>query len=188
MTAIQPTDPLLKALALALIDHPRASLQELAKAVGVSKATLYRYCPTREQLIAKLHQESIAQFGHSVDMAAQQNAPFRVAFRALIDGHLHHRELFLFLIYNWQSDFCSNSAPESPWLVCQRKIDQFFLRGQKEGLLRIDISAVAMSEMFMGMLVTLVDAERVGRIARADIVGSVELLFFDGAKVRDTLG
>jgi len=183
MTVVQPTDPLLKSLALALIDHPRASLQELAKAVGVSKATLYRYCPTREQLIDKLHQESIAQFGHSADMAELQHAPFREAFRALIDSHLHHRELFLFLIYNWQSDFITNDDPESPWLVCQRKIDQFFLRGQKEGVLRIDISAVAMSEMFMGMLLTLVDAERAGRIARADIAGSIERLFFDGANL-----
>ena len=44
----------LSALALALVTQPRASLQELAKAIGVSKATLYRFCRTREQLVARL--------------------------------------------------------------------------------------------------------------------------------------
>ena len=38
----------LAALALAMVDHPRATLQELAKAIGVSKATLYRFCRTRD--------------------------------------------------------------------------------------------------------------------------------------------
>ena len=35
-------EKLLVALAIAMVDQPRATLQELAKAVGVSKATLYR--------------------------------------------------------------------------------------------------------------------------------------------------
>lgn len=94
----------------------------------------------------------------------------------------------MFLIYNWQADFLSDRDPENPWLMCQRKIDQFFLRGQQEGLLRIDISAAVMGEVFMGMLLSLLDGERSGRIARADIALSIERLFFDGAKVEAFAG
>ena len=45
---------LLIALSLAMVDQPRATLQELARAVGVSKATLYRFCQTRDQLVTRL--------------------------------------------------------------------------------------------------------------------------------------
>ncbi len=47
MTAsTSPDAATLSALALALVTQPRASLQDLAKAIGVSKATLYRFCRT----------------------------------------------------------------------------------------------------------------------------------------------
>lgn len=44
----------LAALALALVDKPRATLQELAQAIGISKATLYRFSRTREELVDRL--------------------------------------------------------------------------------------------------------------------------------------
>lgn len=177
------TEPLLQAVALALVDQPRASLQELAKAIGVSKATLYRFCPTRELLLQRLYDESVCQFGHATTQAQLETGSFRESFRLLVEGHMKHKELFVFLIYNWRPELLEPNNPQSAWLEIQRKIDNFFLRGQKEGLLRVDISATAMSEMFMGMLLSLVDAERMGRVARADVVSNLEALFFDGAKV-----
>ena len=41
----------LKALAIAIVDHPRATFKEIAQAAGVSKATLNRFCGTRDNLI-----------------------------------------------------------------------------------------------------------------------------------------
>ena len=52
--AAAENDKMMAALARALVDRPRASLQEVAAAVGVSKATLYRLCRTRGQLIERL--------------------------------------------------------------------------------------------------------------------------------------
>lgn len=42
-------EKLLKALAIAIVDHPRATFKEIAQAAGVSKATLNRFCGTRDQ-------------------------------------------------------------------------------------------------------------------------------------------
>lgn len=42
---------LLKALADAIVVHPLATLKELAEAAGVSKATLHRFCGTRDNLV-----------------------------------------------------------------------------------------------------------------------------------------
>ncbi len=47
-------EKLLKALAIAIVDHPRATFKEIAQAAGVSKATLNRFCGTRDNLIEML--------------------------------------------------------------------------------------------------------------------------------------
>ena len=44
MTLISHDERLIKALAVAIVDRPRATLKELAEAAGVSKATLHRFC------------------------------------------------------------------------------------------------------------------------------------------------
>ena len=41
--------------------NPRASLAELAHAVGVGKTTLYRFCPKRELLVDKLLEHIVSQ-------------------------------------------------------------------------------------------------------------------------------
>ena len=61
-------------------------------------------------------------------------------------------------------------------------MDQFFLKGQREGAFRIDISAQAMNEALTWLIVGLVDGARRGRIARANLAQMVESLFLDGAK------
>ncbi|ELX4162395.1 TPA: efflux pump transcriptional repressor NfxB, partial [Pseudomonas aeruginosa] len=48
MTLISHDERLIKALAVAIVDRPRATLKELAEAAGVSKATLHRFCGTRD--------------------------------------------------------------------------------------------------------------------------------------------
>lgn len=49
MTLISHDERLIKALAVAIVDRPRATLKELAEAAGVSKATLHRFCGTRDR-------------------------------------------------------------------------------------------------------------------------------------------
>ncbi len=61
MTLISHDERLIKALAVAIVDHPRATLKELAEAAGVSKATLHRFCGTRDNLVQMLegHGETV---------------------------------------------------------------------------------------------------------------------------------
>ncbi|EPB7030303.1 transcriptional regulator, partial [Pseudomonas aeruginosa] len=50
MDASVADEKLLKALAVALVDHPRGTFKEIAEAAGISKATLNRFCGTRDNL------------------------------------------------------------------------------------------------------------------------------------------
>lgn len=181
MTTIHPTDPLLLQLAVALANQPRANLQELAKAVGVSKATLYRFCPTREEIIERLLDEATVTIARSLESCDLEQAPVKVAFKALVASVLDSKELTQFLIYHFRPELLHETNPDQRWLDIQKSCDKFFLRCQQEGMLRIDISAVALNEIFFGIACSLVEAEHRGRVPRAGMLELIERMFLQGA-------
>lgn len=167
---------ILPALALALVDQPKASLQELARIIGISKATLYRFCRTREQLIERLMAYSTQMFSEAIRTAELDKGPALDALRRLTANHLEHRELTAFLIYYWK-EASKDPGIDAGWDVA---LDIFFLRGQQEGTFRIDIPAPALSEIWVSVVVGLVDAERRGRVARAHLARLTETAFLQG--------
>lgn len=169
--------PLMPALALALVSQPRASLQELARAAGVSKATLYRCAHTREQLFEQVVVHALRVLDDSVRDADLRGRPLRQALNRLTDNVLVHRELTLFLLHYWRSSSVSLQFQAS-W---EREFDAFFLRGQKEGVFRVDIPAPALTEIYASTLTGLIDAEHRGRVARVGLAGLVEAIFLGGA-------
>ena len=84
---------MMAALARALVDRPRASLQEVAAAVGVSKATLYRLCRTRGQLLERLVHHAMTRITEAIEATHLGTAPPLTALERLIANNLEHREL-----------------------------------------------------------------------------------------------
>lgn len=173
-------EKLLVALALAMVDQPRATLQELAKAVGVSKATLYRFCQTRDQLVLRLMSHCALVMKKALADSRLDTAPPREALRNLIEQNLAHKELTAFLIYNWKPDNEQQPDIMNNWSGYQESMDAFFLRGQREGAFRVDITAAALTELFISVLTCMVDAERRGRVARLGIASVVEQVMLHG--------
>ncbi|WP_225317497.1 hypothetical protein [Pseudomonas paraeruginosa] len=90
-------DRLLASLALALVDQPRASLQELAKAVGIGKSTLHRFCSTRDELVERMAQHGAYRLIEAAKAAKlDQDSPLE-AFKRLNTTHFEQRELAAFL-------------------------------------------------------------------------------------------
>jgi TetR/AcrR family transcriptional regulator, mexCD-oprJ operon repressor len=183
VTTTNQTDPLLLQLAVVLVNQPRANLQELAKAVGVSKATLYRFCPTREELIERLLDEATETITRSMENCNLEHAPVDVAFKALVASILDSKELTQFLIYHFRPELLLETNPDKRWLDIQKASDKFFLRCQQEGMLRIDMSAAALNEIFFGIACALVEAEHRGRVPRAGMAELIEQMFLQGAGV-----
>lgn len=178
ITGTQEDNRILPALALALVDNPCATLQELAKAVGISKATLYRFCRTREQLIERLMNHSAEVFNQVLRISQLDNGTPLDGLQRLIANNLKHRELSVFLMYYWWRSDSVDTAAEADW---QNTLDSFFLRGQQQGVFRIDIPAPTLTELWGSVLVGLVDAERRGRVARAGLPALIEGAFLRGA-------
>lgn len=170
---------LLASLALALVDHPGATLKDIAKAAGVSKATLYRYSQTREQLLQNLTDYSMRTLSEEIERAELETRPVQEALRVLIDNYYRHPELTAFLMFYWK-DVLVDMTIQKRWT---ESLDRFFLRCQKEGFLRIDISASELMEIFIAIIIGLVDAERRGRVARGGLGALTERFFLQGAGV-----
>ncbi|MFP9230947.1 TetR/AcrR family transcriptional regulator [Pectobacterium cacticida] len=169
---------ILPTLARAMVEQPRATLQELAKAVGISKAKLYRYCRTRQELI-----ERLIGYGHhtltdALHRARLSEDPPLDALRRLIIFNLDHKDLTSFLMHYWRDVSGIPNEQTSTW---EAILDEFFLRGQYEGVFRIDIPAPALTEVFVGTLMNLIDAERRGRVARLGLAVLIEQTFLNGA-------
>lgn len=172
---------ILSPLALALVDRPRATLQELAHAVGVSKTTLYRFCRTRDQLIQRLIAYSTEALLDAIQAARLKDGAPQDALRRLVTNNLKHPEAILFLMYFWWREEQLNVCAEQAW---QTTLDGFFLRGQQLGVFRIDITAAALTEIWSSLVVALVDAERRGRVARVGLETLIESAFLTGASAR----
>lgn len=170
-------DALLDALALAMVKKPKASLGELAKSVGISRGTLYNFCRTRDELLDRLFAYGLRVITKDMSDARLEMSPPLEALREMTQESLKHWEITLFMIRYWKPEH-DCGAPELDW---DAKMDALFLRGQKEGVFRIDIPAASLSEIWVSLFIGLVDAEYRGRVARAGLVDLIERAFLQGA-------
>lgn len=169
---------LLASLALAMVEKPRANLQELAKMVGVSKATLYRFCRTRAELVERLVTHCSSVITTAVEQSVAIEAPAFEALQLFANRLLAHRELTAFLIHYCQSDSPEMDALEQRWA---NALDSFFLKNQQLGHFRIDLGTAALSELWMSIIIGFIDAERRGRVARANLSTLIVNAFLNGA-------
>jgi len=163
---------------------PRATLDAIAQAVGVSKATLYRFCRTRDQLIDMLITHTGVLMRKALADASLETATPQEALSRLIRNHVEEREYFIFLAAHWRPELVENPLPDNIWIQYEQALDAFFLRGQAEGFFRIDIGAAAMCDIFTGILLGIFEAERRGRVARVGLASLIEQALLQGVSKR----
>jgi TetR/AcrR family transcriptional repressor of mexCD-oprJ operon len=186
MQAESKTDEhrLLAKLAIALVEAPRANLQELASHAGVSKATLYRFCRTRDQLISRVSERCIEVVDDILaDIESWAAEPLK-GLQQMTLKIQEHRELMAFIGSAWNQDEKIAGA-NAEWLD---KWDAFFLRGQEAGIFRIDVPAAVLSELWGALCRALMDAERRGRAARAGLPALMQAVFLDGVRATQPSG
>lgn len=176
-------DNLLQTIAAALALRPRSSLQELAKAAGVSRATLYRFAATREQLLAALSDHAVAMMKRTLDAAELGTGDPYQALERVTDSFIRNRDLYsFFFTHIWEEAMKRGDAnytlPE--WLFFEERMDGFFLRCQKEGFLRIDMPAAWLNEVYGSILYGAARAISLGRIAPASARDIVLGSFLNG--------
>lgn len=103
------------------------------------------------------------------------------ALKRLNAKHLEHCEFTLFLASYWNEV----EKPVEESAAWEPKIEAFFLRGQQEGAFRVDFSAATLTELWLGIVIALIDGERRGRIPRAPLAQLAEQAFLQGIMRKD---
>lgn len=170
---------LLKKIATAMVENPRYTLKELAEASGISKATLHRLCGTRENLENILAEKGEETLAFIIETAEKEYNNYSLGLEELVKSHYKEHE-FLQILFSVHTS-CSQER-YIPYLTA---MDNFFLRGQKQGEFRIDISASFLTSVFTSTIYGLVNAEHSGRIAKSNLEVSFKNFLLDGIRNKD---
>lgn len=167
-TLSKTEEALVRSLALTLSENPGATLQEMADAAGISRATLYRFAATREQVKEITLDHAIQVIADILDEAALEIRPPLDVLHSLVAGHIREREFCVFLVSEIGPHINGRPVP-AECRTLEQRMDAFFARAQEEGVLRQDVPDRWLTDLFFGVLFSLCESEYRGRIARCEM-------------------
>lgn len=156
-------DSLLRAAADFLGRRPNATQDEIASAVGVSRATLHRHFAGKPALMAALEELAIAEMAHALETARLDDDSAVAALQRLITA-CRPVSPYLALLYS-QSQELDAETSETGWADIDADITALFQRGQRDGDFRPDLTAAWLTEALYSLVAGAAWAVQVGRVA-----------------------
>jgi AcrR family transcriptional regulator len=174
-------DHVLRSAAALLTRNATATMDEVAKAAGISRATLHRHFAGRDALVRALEALGIAECEAALDAARLDEGPASEALRRLVREIQPVAGLLAFLYGEnelWE-------AEDDGWSGLDKRIGSLFLRGQQAGEFRIDLSSLWLTEALYGLVAACAWAEQGGRVARKDFTHMIAELLLGGVLRRE---
>jgi AcrR family transcriptional regulator len=155
----------------------QASMNDVAEAAGVARATVYRYFPNREALLDELARAAVSDVdarleSARIDEVAPEEGIAR-AVRALVDVG----DGFVLLTRERL-----RSDPEQFDRRLTQPLRRLFERGQAGGDIRDDITSARLTESLIGLIVGVLTSTP--SLGREDMIATITGLFLDGARAR----
>jgi TetR/AcrR family transcriptional repressor of mexCD-oprJ operon len=155
----------------------QASMNDVAEAAGVARATVYRYFPNREALLDELAQAAVSDVAARlasarIDEVAPEEGIAR-AVRALVDVG----DSFVLLARERL-----RSDPERFERELTQPLRRLFERGQASGDVRGDIASARLTESLVGLIVGVFTSTP--RLGKEDMTATITGLFLEGARAR----
>ena len=160
--------------------NPGASTVDIAKAAGISRATLHRLYPSRDVLIEDLAERALVATQAAIDAVGLERAQPIDGFQRLVDALLPLAHQYAFLMNEAQLD-------HSPRIVdatrrFDTRLEEFFTRGQMEGAFRVDLPASWMGLLLMHTLVAASEGLRLGIMGHREAPRLVSLSLLSGVR------
>ncbi|MEU5051138.1 helix-turn-helix domain-containing protein [Streptomyces sp. NPDC021096] len=171
----------LRAAAALLTRKSTASMDEIAKAAGISRATLHRHFAGRDALVRALEDLGIELFGRALDAARVDEGDASEAVRRLV---AEAEPIAAMLAFLFSENQLYEGGTNEGWNRLDARVHALFLRGQEEGAFRIDLSPAWLTEALYGLIGTGAWAVHDGRVAAKDISRMVAELLLGGAQRR----
>ena len=155
----------------------QASMNDVAAAAGVARATLYRYFPSRQALLDELARVAADEAGARLasarveELAAEEGV--RRAVRALIEAG----DPFTVVARERV-----RPDPEQFEGRVLEPLRRLFEHAQSKGEIREDIPSAWLTDALVGLVVSLLSSRPV--LGREDTIAVVSALFLDGARPR----
>ena len=171
---------ILDGAARALSEHGSSTnMADVAAAAGVSRATLYRYYPDREALLDALASHALADAAARLADAGLERAPVDEAIERIVRALTAVGDRYTVLL----SEQVEADPAEIERLVAA-PMRVVFARGIESGLLRQDLSAEVLLELFGGTLVAALKLTQRGRLGLEEASAAAASVFLDGARAR----
>ncbi|MGY1615414.1 TetR/AcrR family transcriptional regulator [Geodermatophilus sp. SYSU D00691] len=163
-----PEESLLSRAAEVLSAAPAASMDEIAAAAGVSRATLFRRYPNRQVLVSAVARAAAEAYVAATDVARLEEGPPEDALRRLLAA-LAPLGVRFGLLTSQPLD----GLVEKELLALVRDSDDqlraLVRRGQEDGVFRVDLSAEWVVIMVTWLLVGAADGVRLGLLAAREV-------------------
>ncbi|KWX67878.1 TetR/AcrR family transcriptional regulator [Mycobacterium sp. NAZ190054] len=159
-------EELLRAAADFLGRRPNATQDEIATAVGVSRATLHRHFAGRAALMSALEELAIAEMRTVLDTVRLDEGTAPEALQRLIAA-CEPVSPYLALLYTQSQDLDVDNTLAA-WHEIDSAITELFLRGQREGRFRPELPATWLTEAFYSLVGGTAWSIRAGRAAARD--------------------
>jgi TetR/AcrR family transcriptional repressor of mexCD-oprJ operon len=159
------------------LEGEQASMNDIAAAAGVARATVYRYFPNRQALLDELAQAAVSDADERlasarIDEVDPEEGVVR-AVRALVDVG----DSFVLL-----GRKRSRSDSDRFEHKLTQPLRQLFERGQATGAIRGDIDSARLTEALIGLIVGVLMSDP--PLGKEDQIATTTALFLDGARAR----
>ncbi|EPH45821.1 TetR/AcrR family transcriptional regulator [Streptomyces aurantiacus] len=175
-------DQVLRSAAAQLTRKGSSTMDEVAKASGISRATLHRHFAGRDALIRALEELGIQECEAALNAARLDEGTAGDALRRLVKEIEPAAGLLAFLVT--ENQLFEGDAQHEGWTRLDIRITDLFRRGQLNGEFRIDLSPVWLREALYGLVGSAAWAVLEGRVAAKDFSYLIAELLIGGAQRR----
>ena len=186
VSSLTPRQPLQQRVTAAILDGAarvfvvsgeQASMNQVAEAAGVARATVYRYFPNREALLDELIRVALDEVDRRLAAARIDEVLPEEGIRRLVRALVEIGDPFVVLAR--ERERSDPAHYERRLIVPMRRL---FERAQRIGDIRGDIPSGRLSESFIGLITGLLTSP--APLGREDLIATVTALFLDGARTR----
>lgn len=143
-------------------------MEEVARAAGISRATLFRRYPSRAALVADLCERAVDAFVNAVDAARPEDGPPADALWRVVGALADLAPQYGLMVLQPLDDL-GEAALLDRARAGEQRLHALVLRAQRTGAIRVDLPAEWVTTAVTWLVVGAADGLRLGRLAPAGI-------------------
>ncbi|WP_417554768.1 TetR/AcrR family transcriptional regulator [Microbacterium sp.] len=173
---------LLEAAAEELSRNPEASMDDVAQAASLTRATLYRHFSNRKTLLQAIQAEAFARAAQTLDECRLDEGSALEALQRVLTALSKYGKRFRIILLLTPESNAQFIAGRERVLAPLLDVIE---RGQRDGDIRVDLSAEWILTAMTSLFIAAVRAPRTGKRSE-DVAGLVFRTLFEGVSVEDS--